>query len=317
MYIFISSRRADTESDVRRIYDRIVVHFGRTCVFLDVDTIPLGIDFREVLSAAVDRCDVLLALVGHEWLDVTDEAGHRRLDREDDHVRFAIERALSRGIPVIPALLQNATMPSPERLPPVMRELALKNGIPISNGQDFERDVTRVITSLESSRPIAWVECVNCLETVIPMADGTCPACRRHALENPGSDGAAQAGGAQAMMRIQEGVQLPPICCTCASPTERFVRIRRSRELGGESSFVRWLLSGSFMSLILANELTPSSRDVVLHMPFCKVCSSKQRLNPVYVDFENGTMKFLVHREFRLKCKEASGHDSGQAPQMR
>jgi hypothetical protein len=304
MYIFISYRRSDTEAVVRRMYDRVMVHFGRSSVFLDVDTIPLGIDFRQALGEAVDRCDVLLAVVGHDWLNATDETGCRRLDSEDDYLRFEIERALSRGIPVIPVLVENATMPSADSLPPSLREFAFKNGIPISDGLDFERDLTRLIRSLESSRSIAWVECANCLETIIPMANGMCPSCRRHALEAPDSAGAIHEGGGQAMIRIQEGARLPPMCCICASPTERLVKIRRSHRVGGESNFVRMLLAGTIYSLVLGDELRENSRDVVLHMPLCKACSAKQRLNPVYVDFEHGTMKFLVHREFRLKCKE-------------
>jgi hypothetical protein len=39
---------------------------------------------------------VLLALIGDEWLTITDKAGHRRLDDPGDLVRREIETALDR-----------------------------------------------------------------------------------------------------------------------------------------------------------------------------------------------------------------------------
>jgi hypothetical protein len=306
MNIFISYRRIDTESIAGRIYDRAALHFGTSSIFLDVDTIALGVDFRQVLAEAVGRCDVLLALVGDKWLNVTDEAGRRRLDSEDDYLRFEIEVALRREIPVIPVLVGGVNMPSAAQLPSSVREFAFKNGMPISDGPDFERDLARLFLSLESQRPVAWVECVNCCETVIPKADGTCPACRRHALESPDPAGMAQGRGEQVMMRIPEGARLPQICCTCANPTERLVKIYRTQRVGGESTFVRVILALAGSFLAMSKDLWPTVRDVVLHMPHCKVCSSKQRLSPVYIDFERRAMKFMVHREFRHKCKELS-----------
>jgi hypothetical protein len=44
--IFISYRRDDSVDITGRIYDRLVQHFSRDTVFKDVDSIPLGIDFR-------------------------------------------------------------------------------------------------------------------------------------------------------------------------------------------------------------------------------------------------------------------------------
>ena len=82
--IFISYRREDSEHVTGRIYDRLESHFGRDNVFLDVDAIPLGVDFREHLGRAVGRCDVLLAVIGERWLDIPSlkgpNQGRRRLD---------------------------------------------------------------------------------------------------------------------------------------------------------------------------------------------------------------------------------------------
>ena len=66
--IFISYRREDSEHVTGRIYDRLEGHFGRDAVFLDVDTIPFGVDFRDHLGRAVGQCDVLLAVIGDDGI---------------------------------------------------------------------------------------------------------------------------------------------------------------------------------------------------------------------------------------------------------
>jgi WD40 repeat protein len=70
--IFISYRRDDTGGYAGRLYDRLVDHFGQEHVFMDIDTIEPGLDFVEVIEHAVGQCDVLLALIGRQWLTITD-----------------------------------------------------------------------------------------------------------------------------------------------------------------------------------------------------------------------------------------------------
>jgi hypothetical protein len=55
-----------------------------------------------VISTAVGSCDVLLALIGDQWLTVTDDNGRRRLEAPGDFVRVEIEAALTRNVRVIP-----------------------------------------------------------------------------------------------------------------------------------------------------------------------------------------------------------------------
>ena len=94
--IFISYRRKDSQEITGRIFDHLEGHFGRDSVFIDIDNIPLGVDFREHLGRAVTQCDVLLAIVGKTWLDSDkSESGKRRLDDPSDFVRIEVESALS------------------------------------------------------------------------------------------------------------------------------------------------------------------------------------------------------------------------------
>ena len=89
----------------------LVEHFRAEDVFKDVDNIEPGEDFIERITAAVGSCDVLLALIGPQWLTITDENGQRRLDNPEDFVRLEIETALTRKIRVIPILADEARIP--------------------------------------------------------------------------------------------------------------------------------------------------------------------------------------------------------------
>lgn len=147
--IFISYRRSDSNDVVGRIYDRLAQHFGRSVVFKDVDSIPLGVDFRTHLNQGVGNCRVLIAVIGSTWLTVQDAAG-RRLDNPNDWVRAEIETALGRNIPVIPLLIGGARMPGAEELPESLQGLAYRNAAQARPDPDFHHDLDRLIRNLEA-----------------------------------------------------------------------------------------------------------------------------------------------------------------------
>jgi hypothetical protein len=115
-----------------------------------VDNIPIGADFRHVISEAVSRCTVLLAVIGRDWVTVMNEQKLRRLDDPNDFVRIEIETALKHDIPVVPLLVREAAMPREEELPPSLRELVYRHGAQIRSDPDFHRDMDRLIQSLNS-----------------------------------------------------------------------------------------------------------------------------------------------------------------------
>jgi len=131
-----------------RIYDRLAGAFGAEQVFKDVDDIPLGRDFRKVIDQAVSGCDVLLVVIGRDWLDVRNEHGRRRIDDPADFVRLEIESALNREIPVIPLLVRDAMLPPADDLPGSLGELVYRNGIPVRADPDIHRDMDRLIQAL-------------------------------------------------------------------------------------------------------------------------------------------------------------------------
>lgn len=109
--IFISYRRDDSADTAGRIYDRLVLRFGPDAIFMDVNSVPLGISFREYIASILGQCAVELVIIGPQWLNMMGDDGHSRLSHPDDNVRVEIETGLSRGIPVIPVLVQGASMP--------------------------------------------------------------------------------------------------------------------------------------------------------------------------------------------------------------
>jgi TIR domain len=130
--IFISYRRQETAWPARELYDVLVKHFAAEQVFKDVDNIDPGDDFVERVAAAVGSCDVLLVLIGPQWLTISDENGHRRLDNPEDYVRLEIETALTRKIRVIPILVDEARIPRANELPATLAPLVRRNAVEIN-----------------------------------------------------------------------------------------------------------------------------------------------------------------------------------------
>ncbi len=149
--IFISYRRSDSEDIAGRIYDRLVVHFGKDSIFFDVDAIPFGEDLRDYINTSLDQCQVVLAVIGKTWLTVTDENGNRRLDNPADWVRLELEEALKRKgqVIVIPLLVSRATLPAADEMPSALVDLAYRNAARARPDPDFHGDVSRLIVQLE------------------------------------------------------------------------------------------------------------------------------------------------------------------------
>ena len=146
--ILISYRREDSADVTGRIYDRLIQVFPQS-VFRDVDSIPLGVDFRIYLDEQVARCDVFLTVIGRDWMKAKGRKGKSRLEDPGDFVRIEIESALKRQISVIPVLVQGAKIPLAERLPASMQDVSYRNGIVVRPDPDFHKDMDRLIAHLK------------------------------------------------------------------------------------------------------------------------------------------------------------------------
>ena len=147
LQIFLSYRRGDAGGYAGRLHDTLVQRLGREQVFQDIFAIPPGQDFRAVLDRALDRANVVLAVIGPAWLSATTDDGVPRLDDEQDFVRMELTRALDRGLPVVPVLVGGAPMPQEQDLPERLQELARRQAVTLHNetwGQDVDELLRRL-----------------------------------------------------------------------------------------------------------------------------------------------------------------------------
>jgi TIR domain len=173
--IFISYRREETAYPAGWLYDRLASRFGSNQVFKDVDSIQLGDDFVEVITSAVGSCDVLLALIGDEWLTITDEHGRRRLDNSDDFVRVEIEAALTREVRVIPILVDGARMPRVDELPDSLAKLVRRQALELSPAR-FDFDTSRLLKVLDWTLAEARTAQDRAYEAVLPAGKAPRPS---------------------------------------------------------------------------------------------------------------------------------------------
>lgn len=155
--IFLSYRREDASGHAGRLFDFLCQGgvggqgpgFRKDQIFMDIDTIAPGVDFRRVIEEAVGSCDVFIAVIGKQWLSAVDAHRKRRLNNAQDFVRVEIEAALGRDIPVVPALVQGAEMPSVEELPDTFHALAVRNAVELSDLR-WSHDVGKLIAWLKA-----------------------------------------------------------------------------------------------------------------------------------------------------------------------
>ena len=145
--IAISYRRQDSSPVAGRLYDRLQAEFGKGSVFMDFDSIPYGVDFREHIKTTLQRAKVVVAIIGPEWTGGRDPS-NRRIDDPTDFVRLEVASALENGIPIIPVLVNNTPMPEAKTLPAELEGLAFRNGLALDTGIDFHHHADRLIAGI-------------------------------------------------------------------------------------------------------------------------------------------------------------------------
>jgi TIR domain len=146
--IFISYRREESRWSARSLHDRLCRTFEPKQIFMDIDAIALGEDFVEAIETTVAKCDVLIAVIGKNWLTTRDELGSRRLDNPEDWVRMEIGTALNRKIRLIPVLVDGALMPPSTELPEDLKLLARRNALRITD-TSFDGDCQRLAATIK------------------------------------------------------------------------------------------------------------------------------------------------------------------------
>jgi hypothetical protein len=156
--IFINYRREDAPGVAGRLFDHLATKFSRRLLFMDVDAMKPGIDFVKQLDAQVAQCSVLIAVIGPHWLNAQDQSGRRRLESSNDYVRIELASALKRDIPVIPVLVDGATMPSEESLSDDLKSLARRHALELRHTRfnDDAEAILRALRELVAPRGVPW-----------------------------------------------------------------------------------------------------------------------------------------------------------------
>jgi hypothetical protein len=141
--IFISYRRDDTAGTAGRLHQYLEHALGKENLFIDVDDIPKGVNFRKALNDQLATCDIFLCVIGRNWLNDKDDEGRRRLDQAGDYVRVEIAEALKRNIRVIPVLVDGARLPKASELPDDIAQLTDRQCVELRNSH-FKRDAAEL-----------------------------------------------------------------------------------------------------------------------------------------------------------------------------
>lgn len=145
--IFISYRRDDTRQAAGRLADDLSDQLGAERIFRDIEKIELGVDFEQALNQALENCEIMLVLIGRQWLTIADAQGQRRLDQANDWIRIEIVTALKRGVRVVPVLIDGAQLPSESDLPEDLRPLVRRQALAVEDAR-WRSDVARLAESL-------------------------------------------------------------------------------------------------------------------------------------------------------------------------
>ena len=221
--VFLSYRRDDTQTVTGFIYQHLTspTGFGSNGVFMDIDTIPIGVDFRQVIEEHVGRCRFFLVVIGPRWLSP-------RLHQVGDFVRMEVESALRRGIPVVPVLVDGATMPKPEQLPETIRRLAYQNATTIRAGKWFAMDMEQLVKRLPEAE--GWTKRKSGFVTPLARDDSPkfstrCPQCTIRLTFRP-----EQAGKPAKCPKCLVSIELPKVDGGEALPVVSLTATRPIRE---------------------------------------------------------------------------------------
>jgi alpha-glucoside transport system substrate-binding protein len=141
--VFLCYRRSDDKNFIGRFYDKLSERFDSENVFRDIDSIPKGTVFAKVIDETLEKVDTVIAMIGPTWHS-------DRLFDEDDFVRKELLEALQRGLPILPVLIEDTSLPDAAQLPEGLRPLLDIEFARVRADPDFRRDSTDAIDAIAS-----------------------------------------------------------------------------------------------------------------------------------------------------------------------
>lgn len=149
--VFVNYRTNDGHWPASRIAEALRVRFGRQNVFLASESIRPGEDFSERIMSGLAECDVLLPVIGTQWL-ATDRDGRRAIDDPDDWVHREIYEAFAHGKCVVPLLVDDAPRLAEDQLPEDVSRLARCQYLRLSHRYE-DRDIEHLIKEITALTP--------------------------------------------------------------------------------------------------------------------------------------------------------------------
>jgi hypothetical protein len=147
--VFISYRRADSSGHAGRICDHLTASLPSIRFFLDVSGIGIGREWKQAIATEVEASDLIIVVIGSQWLSIAGDYGIRRLDDSMDIVRFELKTALEGKKWIIPVLLNDTKFPDAAGLPQDIRALAEWNAVRL-NDESFIDDVSRLAGAIRN-----------------------------------------------------------------------------------------------------------------------------------------------------------------------
>jgi hypothetical protein len=141
--VFVCYRREQNAALVDRLVEKLGAAFGRERVFRDMDRLSLRTVSRLVLASDIlGNCTHMLVMIGRDWVSANNNA----LQNPKDIVRVELETAAKRSdLQIVPVLVDGATMPTAEQLPPSLHFLTMIPPVTLSSTGGFDYGVARLI----------------------------------------------------------------------------------------------------------------------------------------------------------------------------
>ncbi|SMD27475.1 macro domain-containing protein [Kibdelosporangium aridum] len=138
--VFVNYRVREQPGYATLLHRELAARLGPDRAFLASRSIRPGDDFVTTVFDTLRRCDVLLAVMGPQWIEFL-------TDPERDWVHREIQEAFSCGLRVIPVLVEDAELPDAELLPGGIAALARCQAVRIRH-YSIDSDLDRLIREL-------------------------------------------------------------------------------------------------------------------------------------------------------------------------
>ncbi len=148
--LFISYRIDDSRPHAERIFDTLRVEFGANATFKDTTAMPLGGDYRQAIRTIIEECEVVIVVIGAQWLKRGRARKSPRLFDANDDLRLEIEAALATKKPIIPVLIGGAIKPNADQLPKSIRGLLRHTFFTVRSDPDYGGDMSLLIDACRS-----------------------------------------------------------------------------------------------------------------------------------------------------------------------